>query len=93
MDTFSMEPMLPEEAAHGLEDGAVALIAEANRLAGRVHPVLQQSVGELVRSMTSSKGTTLIRATSRAPLPMISQVSPNSAISSRKRWRTYTSSG
>lgn len=46
-----MEPMLPEVAAHGLEDGAVALIAEANRLAGHVHPVLQQSVGELVRSM------------------------------------------
>lgn len=48
-----MEPMLPEEAAHGLEDGAVALIAEANRLAGRVHPVLQQSIGELVRSLRS----------------------------------------
>ena len=51
MDIFSMEPMLPEEAAHGLEDGAVELIAEANRLAGRVHPVLQQSIGDLVRSM------------------------------------------
>ncbi len=46
-----MEPMLPEEAAHGLEDGAVTLIAEANRLAGRVHPIVQQSVGALVRSM------------------------------------------
>ncbi len=46
-----MEPMLPEEAAAGLEDSAVTLIAEANRLGGRVHPILQQSIGDLVRSM------------------------------------------
>lgn len=46
-----MEPMLPDEAVQGLENGAVTLIAEANRLAGRVHPILQQSVGDLVRSM------------------------------------------
>jgi hypothetical protein len=35
-----MEPMVPEEAARGLEDGTVMLIAEANRLAGRIHPIL-----------------------------------------------------
>lgn len=46
-----MEPMLPEEAVPELEDSAVTLIAEANRLAGRIHPILQESVGELVRSM------------------------------------------
>jgi len=46
-----MEPMLPEEAAVGLEDGALILVAEANRLAGRVHPILLESVGALVRSM------------------------------------------
>jgi Fic family protein len=46
-----MEPMLPEEAFAGLEDGAVTLIAEANRLGGRVHPILQHSIGDLVRSM------------------------------------------
>lgn len=46
-----MEPMLPEEATAGLEDSAVILIAEANRLGGRVHPILQQSIGDLVRSM------------------------------------------
>ena len=46
-----MEPMLPEEATAGLEDSAVTLIAEANRLGGRVHPILQQSIGDLVRSM------------------------------------------
>lgn len=46
-----MEPMLPEEAVVALEDDAVALLAEANSLAGRLHPVLRQSVGNLVRSM------------------------------------------
>lgn len=46
-----MEPMLPEEAAVGLEDDAAALLGEASRLAGRIHPVLRQSVGDLVRSM------------------------------------------
>lgn len=51
MSISRMEPMLPEEAAAGLEDGAVMLIAEANRLGGRVHPILQQSIGALVRSM------------------------------------------
>lgn len=51
MNIFTMEPMVPEEAAHGLEDCAVTLIAEANRLAGRIHPILQESVGTLVRSM------------------------------------------
>lgn len=52
MDVFAMEPMLPaEEEAHALEDGTVTLIADANRLAGRIHPVLRQLIGELVRSM------------------------------------------
>jgi Fic family protein len=51
MDIFTMEPMLPDEALAGLEDGAVTLIAEANRLGGRVHPILQHSIGDLVRSM------------------------------------------
>ena len=47
-----MEPMLPEEAAtNNLEDSVATLITEGNRLAGRVHPILQQSIGTLVRSM------------------------------------------
>ena len=46
-----MEPMLPEAAVQSLEEPAFTLIAEANQLAGRVHPILQQSVGNLVRSM------------------------------------------
>ncbi len=46
-----MEPMVPGEEVRALEDDVVSLIAESNQLAGRVHPVLQRSVGELVRSM------------------------------------------
>ncbi len=46
-----MEPMVPEEASKDLEDEVVTLIAEANRLAGRVHPVMSESMGNLVRSM------------------------------------------
>ena len=51
MDIATMEPMVPEEASKDLEDEVVTLIAEANRLAGRVHPVLCESMGNLVRSM------------------------------------------
>lgn len=51
MDITSMEPMVPEEASGALEDEVVLLIAEANQLAGRVHPVLRDSIGDLVRSM------------------------------------------
>jgi Fic family protein len=46
-----MEPMVPEEASKALEDEVVTLIAEANQLAGRVHPILRASIGDLVRSM------------------------------------------
>lgn len=46
-----MEPLIPEAAVVVLEDDAVALVAEANRLAGQVHPVLRDSIGDLVRSM------------------------------------------
>lgn len=51
MDIASMEPMVPEEASGALEDEVVTLIAEANQLAGRIHPVLRDSIGDLVRSM------------------------------------------
>ena len=46
-----MEPMVPGEEVQVLEDEVVSLIAESNQLAGRIHPILQRSVGELVRSM------------------------------------------
>jgi Fic family protein len=51
MDIFAMEPMVPEEASHALEDEAFTLTVEANQLAGRVHPILRTSIGDLVRSM------------------------------------------
>ncbi len=47
-----MEPMVPEEASRLLDDDIVPLIAEANQLAGRIHPILlRESIGDLVRSM------------------------------------------
>jgi Fic family protein len=47
----SMEPMLPPEGTKILEDLAIDLVAKANALAGRVNPVVQHSIGTLVRSM------------------------------------------
>lgn len=46
----SMEPMLPEER-QDLEDLATDLVARTSSLAGRLHPVLRASIGDLVRSM------------------------------------------
>ena len=46
-----MEPMLPEEAERGLDDVTFELIREASMLAGRVHPLVQDNIGALVRSM------------------------------------------
>ena len=52
MNVTMMEPMLPEEAAlRSLEDTALELAESASGLAKRVHPILQRSVGDLVRSM------------------------------------------
>jgi Fic family protein len=51
MDIASMEQLVPEEAVRALEDAVVPLIAEANQLAGRMHPILRESIGTLVRSM------------------------------------------
>jgi Fic family protein len=51
MDIATMEPMVPEEASRALEDEVLPLIAEANQLAGRIHPILRESIGDLVRSM------------------------------------------
>ena len=51
MEISAMEPMVPEEAAQALEDEVVSLIADANQLAGRIHPILRESIGDLVRSM------------------------------------------
>jgi Fic family protein len=46
-----MEPMLPPEGERKLEDLAIDLASKASALAGQVNPVVQQSIGTLVRSM------------------------------------------
>src|ERR1700681_2261696 len=46
----AMEPLLPDDNQE-LEDLATDLIAKASTLAGRLHPVMRASVGDLVRSM------------------------------------------
>ncbi|WP_026350199.1 Fic family protein [Bordetella sp. FB-8] len=51
MDTTSMGPMVPDEASRLLDDDILPLVAEANQLAGRIHPILRDSIGDLVRSM------------------------------------------
>ncbi|MGY4350262.1 Fic family protein [Bradyrhizobium sp. GM7.3] len=50
MDVSTMEPLLPEDRQE-LEDLSTDLVAKASTLAGRLHPVLRASVGDLVRSM------------------------------------------
>ncbi|HEY8604523.1 Fic family protein [Tsuneonella suprasediminis] len=51
MNVSSMEPLIIEEAVNELDDLAFDLIADASQLGGRIHPILQESVGDLVRSM------------------------------------------
>ena len=51
MNIASMEPMVPEEASRQLDDDILPLVAEANQLAGRIHPILREAIGDLVRSM------------------------------------------
>lgn len=46
-----MEPLVPEDRRHVLEELATELVDRAGRLAGRVHPVMQESLGNLVRAM------------------------------------------
>lgn len=46
-----MEPMVPEEGSRALDDDILPLVAEASQLAGRIHPILRNSIGNLVRSM------------------------------------------
>ena len=46
-----MEPLLPEEAERRLDDVTFELVREASMLAGRMHPLVQDGIGALVRSM------------------------------------------
>ncbi|SDV46619.1 Fic family protein [Chitinasiproducens palmae] len=43
--------MVPEETSRLLDDDLLPLVAEAHQLAGRLHPILRDSIGDLVRSM------------------------------------------
>lgn len=46
----AMEPLFPEESKR-LSDLATDLVARSNALAGRLHPVMQEGLGNLMRSM------------------------------------------
>ena len=46
-----IDPVLPEDRDHELEDQAFELVSSASSLAGQVHPLVQAGVGDLVRSM------------------------------------------
>ncbi len=46
-----MEPMMPSPSERELEDLAVDLISKANALSSKLHPILNQSLAKLVRSM------------------------------------------
>jgi len=46
----AMEPLFPDEDK-GLSDLAADLVAKSNVLAGRLHPIIQEGIGDLVRSM------------------------------------------
>ena len=46
-----MEPMLPEDHGHRLQDLATELVAKSSALGGRLHAAMRPGVGDLVRSM------------------------------------------
>jgi len=49
--SFSLEPTFPEDNSHELADIVTDLVAKSNALAGKLNPVMQGSIGDLVRSM------------------------------------------
>ncbi|MFN7096577.1 MAG: Fic family protein [Gammaproteobacteria bacterium] len=52
LNASNIEPMLPAEGTYPqLIDLATDLVAKSNMLAGRLHPIVIKSVGNLVRSM------------------------------------------
>lgn len=50
-DIAMMEPMLPAQGNRELEDMAMSLAKKGSSLAGTLHPVVRNSIGNLVRSM------------------------------------------
>ena len=47
----AIEPVLPEENHPDLEDLAFSLVTATSSLAGQLHPIIRDGVGDLVRSM------------------------------------------
>jgi len=47
----AIEPAIPADQDHALEDLAYELVSAASAIAGQIHPLVQQSIGDLVRSM------------------------------------------
>src|SRR5664279_1494296 len=47
----AIEPALPTDQEHKLEDLAYELVSAASAMSGQIHPLVQQSIGDLVRSM------------------------------------------
>jgi Fic family protein len=47
----AIEPALPADQDHRLEDLAYELVSAASAMSGQIHPLVQQSIGDLVRSM------------------------------------------
>jgi Fic family protein len=51
VSAFLMEPMIPPPGQRELEDLAVTLVEKSARMAAQLHPMVQNSIGDLVRSM------------------------------------------
>jgi hypothetical protein len=71
MLAFALEPTLPAAGAADLDNLAAMLIGASNRLTGQLHPIVRESIGELVRSMNcylqqSNRGTRHTPARHRA---------------------------
>src|SRR5438132_14062300 len=47
----AIEPVLPGDRDHELEDLAFDLVSASGSLAGQLHPAIRAAVGDLVRSM------------------------------------------
>lgn len=83
-----MEPMMPEDHKHVLEDLATELIGKAHGLAGRLHPTLRNEVGELVRSMNCYYSN-LIEGHNTTPIDIDRALSGNYAQDKEKRNLQY----
>lgn len=81
---FRMEPLVPEDRKQVLEELATELVDRAGRLAGRVHPVLQDGLGDLVRAMNCYYSN-LIEGHDTHPVDIDRALSGDYAVDSTKR--------